>query len=374
MQKKYLTGVLVFALSCSLLLSGCGGTPKTTEEKTSSQTPTETNALTEIKTEAETNAPTETEAETTAQFIAETPYSTHGKLSVSGTDLVDKSGEKFQLYGMSTHGISWFPKFVSKETFQFLRDDWNTNCIRLAMYTAESGGYCTEGDKEYIKTLVKNGVDYATELDMYVIIDWHVLNDKNPLLYKDEAIAFFEEISALYADYDNVVYEICNEPNSSAPWSDITAYANDVIPVIRANNSNAVIIVGTPTWSQDIDKALAQPLEFDNIMYALHFYAGTHKDWLRDRMENCIKQGLPVFISEFGICDASGNGALDYNSAEAWKSLIEEYNVSYFCWNLANKNESSSIVKQDCDKLSGWTDDDLNDQGIWIREWFLSEK
>lgn len=304
---------------------------------------------------------------------ADTYFGRHGVLSVSGADLVDAHGEKMQLRGMSTHGIAWFPDFVSMETFKFLRDEWNTNCVRLAMYTHEYNGYCAGGDKEWIKGLVKNGVEYATELGMYVIVDWHVLNEQNPLTYKDEALKFFEEMSKLYADYGNVIYEICNEPNGSGSWNDVTAYANEVIPVIRANDPDSVIIIGTPTWSQDIDQALNSPLGYDNIMYALHFYAATHTDWLRSRMENCVNSGLPVFISEFGMCDASGNGAIDVNQSEQWKALIDKYGTSYMCWNLANKNESSSILRESCRKLSGWTDDDLSEQGRLIRGWFTSE-
>jgi endoglucanase len=148
----------------------------------------------------------------------------HGKLSVSGANLVDKNGEKFQLYGMSTHGIGWFPQYVNHEALKTLRENWNTNCIRIAMYTAENSGYCTTGNKENLKKLIKNGVDWATELGMYVIIDWHVLNDNpsdrskngDPNFYIEEAKEFFAEMSALYKDRDNVLYEICNEPNGNA--------------------------------------------------------------------------------------------------------------------------------------------------------------
>lgn len=304
---------------------------------------------------------------------ADTPFGKHGVLSVNGTDLVDSNGRKYQLRGMSTHGIAWFPDYINADTFKYLRDDWNTNCIRLAMYTHENNGYCTDGNKDWIKGLVKSGVDYATDLGMYVIIDWHVLGEQSPLRYKDEALKFFDEMSKLYADRGNVIYEICNEPNSSASWRDITAYANEVIPVIRANDPDSVILVGTPTWSQDIDQALSAPLSYDNVMYTLHFYAATHTDWLRSRMENCIKSGLPVFVSEFGTCDASGNGAVDVGQSNQWKDLIERYNVSYMCWNLANKNESSSIISSGCSKLYGWNDNELSRQGKWIRDWFVSE-
>lgn len=374
-KKLYITALL---LAFGISLCGCGAseskqaTDATAEPATAteSNTTTENNTTVETDTTIENNATAGTGATTEKET---TPFSLHGALSVDGTDLVDCNGEKFQLYGMSTHGLAWFPGYVNYDTFEYLYEEWHTNCIRLAMYTHETGGYCSGGDQEKLKTLIMNGVDYATELGMYVIIDWHVLNDQNPLTYQEEAAAFFEEMSSLYADYDNVIYEICNEPNTTASWEDITSFSNEIIPVIRNNDSNAIIIVGTPTWSQDIDQAAAAPLEYDNIMYALHFYAATHTDWLRNRMEQCIKDGLPVIVSEFGICDASGNGQIDMDQANAWKELIEEYNVSYLCWNLSNKNESSSIIKSTCIKLYDWTEDELSTQGKWISEWFKSE-
>jgi endoglucanase len=301
-------------------------------------------------------------------------FEKHGKLSVKGADLVDKNGEKVQLYGMSTHGIAWFPKYVDKEAFKTLRDDWNTNCIRIVMYTAESNGYCTTGNKENLKTLVKNGVDWATELGMYAIIDWHILNDNpsdsskkgDPNFYIEDAKLFFGEMSKLYKDSDNILYEICNEPNGSAvTWAEVKKYAEVIIPIIRANDPDAIILVGTPTWSQDIHTVT--PLNFDNIMYSLHFYAATHTGWLRDRLDNCVKKGLPVFVNEFAICDASGNGANDLASGKLWIDLIKKHNLSYMAWNLANKNESSSVFVPNSGKTSGWTDSDLTAWGKWIR-------
>ena len=208
---------------------------------------------------------------------------------------------------------------------------------------------------------------------MYAIVDWHVLNDRDPNVHKAEALAFFDEMAERWKDHDNVIYEICNEPNSGTTWDGIKSYANEVIPVIREHDSDAVIIVGTPTWSQDIDQALDSPLEFDNVMYALHFYAGTHTDWLRNRCEECVTKGLPVFISEFGMCDASGSGGNNFDQASRWMELIRQYDLSYCCWNLANKNETSSVIKPDCQKTSGWTESDLSESGQWIRERFRAE-
>ena len=360
----------------ALIFTGCGSSDSSSASSSASESSvaesssadTESSEkVTDVPTEAPTEAPTETPAPE-----ADTPFSVHGALSVNGADLVDKDGNKFQLKGMSTHGIAWFPKYVNLAAFKTLRDDWNTNCVRIAMYTDENMGYCNGGDKEYLKGLVKNGVKYATELGMYVIVDWHILHDKTPLKYKDEALAFFDEISKEFAGQDNILYEICNEPNSGPSWEDVKSYAEEVIPVIRANDPNCVVLVGSPTWSQDIHKAAADPLSFENVMYTLHFYAGTHKDSLRKRAQQCIDGGLPVFISEFGICDASGNGKLDYDSAQAWKELIDKNNLSYMCWNLSNHSESSAVFVNGCEKLSGWAEEDLKDQGKWVREWFKS--
>lgn len=298
------------------------------------------------------------------------PAQKHGALHVEGTKLVDKEGKTVRLVGMSTHGLAWFPQYVNRDTFLTLRDDWKTNCVRLALYTEEYNGYCSGGNREELKTILRRGVDAATDLGMYVIIDWHVLNDRDPNVHKEEAKAFFGEMSALYKNQENVLYEICNEPNSSASWEQIKQYAGEVIPVIRANDPDAVIIVGTPTWSQDIHCAAESPLAFDNVMYALHFYAATHTDWLRQRLTDCVQRGLPVFVSEFGMCDASGNGGNDFAQARQWMDLLEQYEISCCNWNLANKAESSSVISPGCQKLSGWTDQDLSEGGRWISAYF----
>lgn len=301
-----------------------------------------------------------------------TPVATHGQLSVKGTQLVDKNGNGYQLRGMSTHGITWFPDFINENSFRTLRDDWNTNVVRLAMYVDEWGnGQCYMKNKDGSRQLLEKGVDICIKLGMYVIIDWHVLNPGDPTAYTDEAISFFNDMSKKYADYPNIIYEIVNEPNGNATWGGvIKPYAEKVIPVIRKNDKDAVIIVGTPTWSQDIDQALADPLDFDNVMYALHFYAATHSDWLRERTEKCVAGGLPIFVSEFGCCDASGNGGNDFGQTEKWLKLLDKYGISYCNWNLANKNESSSCFRESAKADGNWSDSDYSEGGAWIRKWF----
>lgn len=236
-----------------------------------------------------------------------------GRLHVKGTKLVDKKGHEVQLRGVSTHGLSWYPQYVNDKCFAQLHDKWGANVVRLAMYTEEYNGYCSGDAKNRsdLKKLIKKGVKLAKKHKMYVIVDWHILSDGNPNSHKKEAKAFFKEMSKELKGYNNVIYEICNEPNNGTSWKEIKSYAKSVISTIRENDKKAVIVVGTPTWSQDVDQAAADPIKGDNIMYALHFYAATHKTDLRNKMTAAINKGLPVFVTEYGICDASGNGAID---------------------------------------------------------------
>lgn len=312
-----------------------------------------------------------TEKKNNTNVPGEIPFETHGKLSVKGTDIVDMNGDKYQLKGVSTHGITWFPDYVNKEAFETLRDDWGANLIRLAMYTdtGDSYGYCSGGDKDEILALVDKGVSAATELGMYVIVDWHILSDSDPNNHIDDAKEFFDKVSKKYAAQENVIYEICNEPNGGTQWSSVKSYAETIIPVIRANDKDALIIVGTPNWSQDVDIASQDPITgYDNIMYAVHFYAATHKDDLRNKVKTALDNGLPVFVSEFSLCDASGNGGIDYDSSDEWFELINENNLSYSSWSLCNKNETSALIKSDSTATGSFSDGDLSDTGKYVRD------
>lgn len=326
-------------------------------------TQSSTDAASEVN---EKDAAAEQKSMKNGDYILARP-SQNGALSVKGTQLVDEKGQAVQLRGISTHGIAWFPDFVNQDAVTQLSKDWGANLFRIAMYTDENGGYCTDGDKEKLKALVTDGVEYAKQADMYVIVDWHILHDSNPLTHKAEALQFFKEMTEKLKGEKHVLYEICNEPNSGCSWEDIKTYANEVIPVIRENAPEAVILVGTPTWSQEIEKPQNDPITgYDNIMYTLHFYAATHKEDLRSKMVNAVEAGTPVFVSEYGLCDASGNGGNDLGQAQSWIDTMDQHGISYAVWSFCNKEETSALIASSCRKTSGFTREDLSESGKWI--------
>lgn len=314
-----------------------------------------------------------------------TPLQMHGKLSVKGTNIVDSRGKTVQLRGVSLHGIQHtngsntaFKNYVNLKSFQILRDEWGVNLIRIPVYTAENG-YC-QGNAASMDATIKNAVSYATKLGMYVIIDWHILSDGNPQTYQSQAKTFFRTYAAKYKDYKNVIFEICNEPNG-VNWQVVKSYAVSIIKIIRTYDADALIIVGTPQWSQlptwSDSSAADNPIRANevggtgtglakNVLYAIHFYAATHYGDIQSNVTYAHNKGLPIFCSEFGVSDASGNGNIDLQNANSWMKLLKSYKISFACWNLSNNNESSSLLKASCTKLNSWKNKDLSTAGVWF--------
>ena len=292
-----------------------------------------------------------------------------GRLQVANGKPCDEQGEPVMLRGVSLNGLLTGEKYLDPELFRELSRDRGVNLVRLAMYTYGVGtvGYCTGGDKERHKEDIALGVDCARQADLYVLIDWHILSDGDPNSYLGEAKAFFSEMAERFREDDCVLYEICNEPNG-VDWPTVKRYAEAVIPVIREKDPDSVIIVGNPDWSKDLKSVAADPLEFDNVMYTLHFYAATHGEEYRTMTEELSGQGLPVFVTEYGITAASGGTPRDIESADAWIELLEKEGISYCMWALSKQPEACSMVRSSVLTYSGYQPEDYTETGLWLLE------
>jgi len=302
-----------------------------------------------------------------ASFDGKDRPSSAGKLQVIDTRLCDKNGQPVMLRGISSYGLSLSERYINDECFHDISHLMGANVFRLAMYTWGVGnvGYCTGADQNRLLKAIDDGVNFARNNDMYVIIDWHILEDGDPNKYIDEAKLFFEEVSAKYKDEVHVLYEICNEPNKTE-WKDIKNYAEVIIPIIRNNDPDSVIIVGTPNWSQDVDVAANDPLDFDNLLYTLHFYSASHRQQLRDKAHIAIEKGLPLFITEFGITASNGNLPIDIEEADTWISFLEDNQISYCMWEFSKTAEASAAIKRDCLKDRGFVREDFSTAGTWL--------
>jgi endoglucanase len=299
----------------------------------------------------------------------------YGQLRVAGTMLLNAAGKPVQLRGISSFGLQYAGKYANEEVIRWLRDDWNMQIWRAALYTSE-GGYIQQ---PALKSKVIDSVEAAIRLGIYVLIDWHILPDRDPGLYQKQAIAFFGEMAQRYGKYPNVLYEICNEPNGEdVTWQGaVKPYAEAVIAGIRRYDPDNIIIVGTPTWSQDVDVAAEDPLTgFDNIMYTLHFYAGTHGQFLRDKATAALKKGLPLFVTECGTSQATGGGGVYEKEFLDWLSFLKKHRISWINWSLTNKGEDSGILVMNADRegRGHWTEEELSVSGKLVRSILRNER
>ena len=302
-------------------------------------------------------------AEKAGVYPAGSPVATYGKLKVENRQLSSYNGDPVQLKGMSTHGLQWYGGFVNKEAFQTLASGWKASVVRAAMYTAE-GGYISDPS---VKTKVEQVVQYAEETGMYALIDWHILLDNDPNTYLNQSKIFFEEMAKKYALKSHVLYELCNEPNGNVHWADIKRYALQVIPLIRKHDPKAVIIVGTGTWSQDVQEPAADPIPFDNILYAVHFYAGTHTQSLRDRVSTALGS-IAIFATEWGTSSASGDGGPFLTEAQKWIDFLATKKVSWCNWSLADKSEVSAALLPGASPSGSWPDSQLSASGLFVKK------
>ena len=293
------------------------------------------------------------------------PVAEHGRLRVDGARVVGADGQPASLAGVSFGWSQWeAARFYNAGSVNWLKEDWKAGIVRAAL-GIDPAGYL--GHKKANQARVCAVVDAAIAADLYVIIDWH---DHQAHLHPDLAVQFFQEMARKYGRYPNVLYEIFNEPKENVAWArDVKPYAEKVIAAIRKIDPENLIIVGTPKWSQDVDIAAADPIQANNIAYTLHFYAGTHKQWLRNKALKALRAGLPLFVTEWGTCNANGGGPIDAESTRQWMDFMREWHLSHCNWGLYDKRETASIVRSGARARGGWTDRDLTASGRLARDW-----
>lgn len=290
---------------------------------------------------------------------AQTPVERHGKLRTDGKYLLNEHGKIVQLRGMSFHwsnpawpGYQWY----NASTVNTLADDWNCSVVRAA-YDPTSGG--TEGVDAVINAAIDKGI--------YVIIDWHSHDAEQN---QSQAISYFTDAAQKYKDTPNVIFEIYNEPitsgsadpedgsanNAVKTWAAIKPYMEAVTSAIRNAGAENLVIIGTPYYAQHVGVAAADPVDFDNVAYAFHFYSASHgpeahyvKTGEQSGLENnYLEAGLgrvPVFVTEWGTSHSNGGQDgktyVDEENTDWWfeRYINGDYHLSWANWSVSSQGD-----------------------------------
>ncbi|WP_228979291.1 glycoside hydrolase family 5 protein [Streptomyces sp. DH12] len=360
------TGAAAGALATALLL-GLATAPTAPAAPAARPAPAGATVAATAPTAAAPAAPT---ADGTA--AAATPAAVNGRLRVCGTKLCNQYGKPVQLRGMSTHGLQWYRQCVTSGSLDALATDWKADVLRVSMYVQE-GGY--ETDPRKYTDLVHSVIEQATARGMYAIVDWHMLDPGDPHYNLSRAKTFFTEIAQRHRGKTNLLYEIANEP-SGVSWPRIKSYAEQLIPVIRAQDPNTPVLVGTRAWSSfgvsegaNESEVVAAPVNASNIMYTFHFYASSHREAYLDTLSRAADR-LPVFVTEFGTQNYAGEGADDFAMSQRYLDLMAAKKISWVNWNFSDDHRTGAVFKPGtCGAGGPWTGTaPLKPAGVWIRD------
>lgn len=252
------------------------------------------------------------------------------------------------------------PRFYNARTLRWLRDDWCVDVVRHAM-AVEDGGYLEDPAAELRKLDVM--VQASIDLGLYVVIDWHC---HHPM--EEAAIEFFTQVATRYGALPNVIFETWNEPERRYEWKrDIKPYHERVAGAIRAQGSSSLVILGTPFWSQHVALAALDALSLPNVAYALHFYAGTHREPNREQARMALELGACLFASEWGSGDHTGGGTFDPVETGYWLDFLESNRISHLNWSLCDKDETCAALRPGASADGGWSESDLTPSGLFAR-------
>jgi len=292
---------------------------------------------------------------------AGSPVAKYGRLQIRGNRMVDEDGMGVRLRGMSFFWSQWMGQYWNEDVVNYLGKDWKVTLVRAAM-GVEEGGHLENPGPETKK--LQAVVNAAIKIGIYVIIDWH---DHHADQHKRQAMSFFDAISRTYGKYPNVLFETFNEPVHQNWHGVIKPYHNQIVQVIRKHSKN-IVICGTPKWSSEVDTASMARVSGENIAYAIHFYASSHGEWLREKVRKALNNGVAIFATEWGTCEASGNGALALDEARAWMGFFEYHGISDANWAVSDKDESCSALRPGASTSGHWRSSDLTTSGRFVRE------
>ena len=287
------------------------------------------------------------------------PVSTYGELVANGSQLSgscpDYSSKPVQVKGMSlfwSSGADSSTVFYSEKAVNAMVKQMNVEVIRFAMgvtkekFDDHGRGYLSSEQGEILqKGYLKNVVNAAIDNDIYVIIDWHIESSQGNT---SDAVKFFEYAAQEYGSYNNVIFEVWNEP-VGADMGTVASHANSVIAAIRKYSDN-LVLVGSPEWSSHPEQCATASIQDSKKNYActLHFYAATHQvgnGGYNDRAAQAMNSGVPVFATEWGTVSADGNGTPNQGASEAWINWMNQNHVSWANWSASAIKEQSAAFQ-----------------------------
>lgn len=277
---------------------------------------------------------------------------TLGRISVNENDFVNENGATVIFRGLDTSD----PDKLESQGLWNIRyfeemKNWGANLVRFPVHPR---AWNKRGKENYLK-LLDDGIKWAEELSMYVIIDWHSIGNLRTEMYQAEmydttqkqTFDFWRTIASRYGNNTTVAfYELFNEPTTynnqlgTISWEQWKELNHEMITIVRANGGKGIPLVAGFNWAYDLTPVKESPLEVDGIAYVSHPYPQKREKpweekWAKDW--GFVKEKYPLILTEMGFSGPDDPGAhIPVISDESYGDAITEYcdknEISYMVW------------------------------------------
>ncbi len=229
--------------------------------------------------------------------------------------------------------------------------NWGANIIRFPVHPE---AWRSRGKEAYLK-LLDDGVKWATEVGLYVIIDWHSIGNLRTEMYqapyyettRKETYEFWRTMAAHFKGNTTVAFfELFNEPTvisgqlGVCTWQDWKAMNEEMILIIRAHGTKAIPLVAGFNWAYDLTPVAKDPINAEGIAYVSHPYPmKREKPWEEKWTADWgfVAKKYPVILTEIGFCGAGEKGAhvpviSDESYGDAITNYCKQNGISYTVW------------------------------------------
>lgn len=286
------------------------------------------------------------------------PFSVNGetqtlsRISVQGNQFVNEAGEIVVFRGLNTSDPDKLVKdgHWNKRYFQEMKS-WGATVVRFPVHPI---AWKRNGKKNYL-AILDEGIQWATELGLYVIIDWHSIGNLRSKLYQApmyetnlrQTRKFWKIIAKRYGDNPTVAfYELYNEPTlaggkyGSCSWQEWKSIMEKMIQLIRKKGGKGIPLIAGFNWAYDLRPVAIDPINAKGIAYVSHPYPQKRKKpwtdkWMKDW--GFVKDKYPLILTEIGFCEAEAKGAhipviSDESYGVAITDFCDDKAISYVVW------------------------------------------
>jgi len=299
-----------------------------------------------------------------------------------GKRIVGDDGNPIEFRGIGTHAPLQYTNLHTLEMMRSLRA-YGVNLIRISVYLEDYTFLHSDGQKAYgylnkpdeTKAEIERIVNYCGQLGMYVLLDWHIYSwgagYGTGIFHQTEAEEFFSYFCQLYQDCPYVMYEVANEPHHTTS-AETAPYVKDMYDLIRSYIPDAIVVTGTckddvQTWYAALLDAGADDIFISPHAYGYGISASRYAAWW--------DAGIPLFNSEWGNSEGSGDGKREDAGATELMKYYHAEKIPQSVWKLTDQAMTTAVLKNlgtinSSTYAEGFDAADLSPAGTLYFTWF----